>query len=244
MHTEKTPLLIGLRAARANLIPGLVVQVLMVAIVVAYYSFPAMQQCLAVLAEWKRNGGLLFSAFAAAMAGGVLPEILAIVIFQRGRVTPQNWKNIVFNMCLWGFEGMIVDLFYQLQGRLFGTGVDFWTIVKKAMVDQFVYTPILATPLSLGAYEWKNQGYALKGMSRVLTADYYKNKAVPTLVANWGVWIPLVAVIYSMPPLLQFPLFTLGLTFWVMLLTYITSQKQKTPLSFSGGVGDAPPPKS
>jgi TRAP-type C4-dicarboxylate transport system permease small subunit len=46
---------------------------------------------------------------------------------------------------------------------------------------------------------------------------------VPTLLATWSVWIPLMAIIYSLPLPLQFPLFSLALTFWVLLLTYMTN---------------------
>ncbi len=46
---------------------------------------------------------------------------------------------------------------------------------------------------------------------------------VPTLLATWAVWIPLMAIIYSLPLALQFPLFSLALTFWVLLLTYMTN---------------------
>jgi len=38
------------------------------------------------------------------------------------------------------------------------------------------------------------------------------------------VWIPLMAIIYSLPLALQFPLFSLALSFWVLLLTYMTNR--------------------
>jgi uncharacterized membrane protein YccC len=47
---------------------------------------------------------------------------------------------------------------------------------------------------------------------------------VPTLLATWVVWVPLMAIIYSLPYPLQFPLFSLALTFWVLLLTYMTNR--------------------
>jgi len=47
---------------------------------------------------------------------------------------------------------------------------------------------------------------------------------VPTLLATWVVWAPLMAIIYSLPYPLQFPLFSLALTFWVLLLTYMTNR--------------------
>jgi hypothetical protein len=37
-------------------------------------------------------------------------------------------------------------------------------------------------------------------------------------------WIPLMAIIYSLPLALQFPLFALALSFWVLLLTYMTNR--------------------
>jgi hypothetical protein len=242
MDNEKTPLFIGLRAAKANLIPGLIVQVAMASIVVAYYTQPAIHGWLSALAEIKRNGGLVFSALAAMVAGGLFPEILTVAVFQRWKIRRKNIGNMLFNMALWGTEGMIVDLFYRTQAHIFGSHVDFATVFKKVLVDQLIYTPFFATPFGVGCYEWKNRDYSPQGMSRVFTLAFYKNKSVPALVASWGVWIPLVSILYSLPSLLQFPLFTLGLTFWVMILTYVTSaQKKKSALSFSAPVADPSP---
>ena len=47
---------------------------------------------------------------------------------------------------------------------------------------------------------------------------HYRDKILPTLLATWAVWIPLMAIIYSLPLALQFPLFGLALSFWVLLL--------------------------
>src|SRR5437763_1035137 len=52
----------------------------------------------------------------------------------------------------------------------------------------------------------------------------YRDKVIPTLVATWAVWIPLMAIIYSLPLALQFPMFGLALSFWVLLLTYMTNR--------------------
>jgi hypothetical protein len=44
-----------------------------------------------------------------------------------------------------------------------------------------------------------------------------------------------MAIIYSLPFALQFPLFSIALTFWVLLLTYMTNR-------FAGKIqADAPP---
>jgi hypothetical protein len=58
VRTEhRRPLAVGLRAARANLIPALVIQTIVVAIVAAYYFHPPAREWLAHLAELKRQGG-------------------------------------------------------------------------------------------------------------------------------------------------------------------------------------------
>ncbi len=231
---EKTPLLIGLRAARANLIPGLLIQAAMIAIALAYYFWPAAREWLDVLATAKARGGLAFTLVASILAGAVLPELLTVLIFQRGILRRENLHSVLFLAVFWGFNGWCVDVFYQSQAWVFGSHADFATVCKKVLVDQFVYTPLFATPLGMFCYEWRNQNFAPAGMSRTLTWTFYKNKSFPALLASWGVWFPLVAVIYSLPSSLQFPIFSLALTFWVLMFSYINArarQPQTEPLS-------------
>ena len=66
---------------------------------------------------------------------------------------------------------------------------------------------------------------------------------LPVLVATWAVWIPLMAVIYSLPLALQFPLFALALAFWVLMMTYMTNRfagkieaDAELPISVAGNV--------
>ena len=66
---------------------------------------------------------------------------------------------------------------------------------------------------------------------------------MPVLITTWAVWIPLMAVIYSLPLALQFPLFALGLAFWVLMMTYMTNRfagkiegDVELPISVAGNV--------
>ncbi|HYG82419.1 MAG TPA: hypothetical protein VD861_18630, partial [Pyrinomonadaceae bacterium] len=137
MKTEHPrPLAVGLRAARANLIPALVIQTVVVAIVLAYYLHPPAREWLAQLAELKRRGGYLFSFAAGALAGGLLPELLKVAVFQKGRVRRENLNDLVFGVCFWGLMGAMVDAVYRAQALMFGTRVDFVTVFKKTLVDQ------------------------------------------------------------------------------------------------------------
>lgn len=75
----------GLRAARANLVPGLIVQALMLGMLLAYYFYPPMREWLNALAEIKQRWSYGYSALNAIIAGAVIPELLRIFVFQKGR---------------------------------------------------------------------------------------------------------------------------------------------------------------
>jgi len=123
-HTPRryeAPWLAGLRAARANLLPGLFVQAIMLSLVLGYYLLPATRELLDHLAAMKARWGFLYSAVSAVIAGAV----------------------------------------------------------------------------------------------------------IPTLFATWGVWIPIVAALYALPPLLQIPLFSLALSLWVILFTWMSEQRAR-----------------
>jgi hypothetical protein len=97
-------------------------------------------------------------------------------------------------------------------------------VAAKICIDQFGYNVLFAAPFGVLAYEWKNNGISLRPVRDLFTWIHYRDKIVPTLVATWAVWIPLMAIIYSLPLALQFPLFGLALSFWVLLLTYMTNR--------------------
>ncbi|XHR27462.1 MAG: hypothetical protein ACFUZC_16140 [Chthoniobacteraceae bacterium] len=219
------PLTLGLRAARANLVPGLIVQILMAAVVCAYFFYPPAREWLSHLALLKQRYGYGYSLVSGIIAGAILPEILAVTVLQKGKITRETWERLIFTICYWGFQSMVVDAFYRFQGVLFGTDPNVATVVKKVLVDQFIYTAFYANPFAMVCFEWKNSGYRLAGVKRVFTREFYQTVTLPTLLANWGLWIPVVCMIYSLPPLLQLPLQNLALTFWAMLLTWMTRRK-------------------
>jgi hypothetical protein len=223
MTKEKERLLaVGLRAARANLVPALVIQAAVVSVVLAYYFWEPARAWLARLAEFKRAGGYLFSLVSGALAGGLLPELLTVAVFQRGRVRRENLNGLVFGVCFWGLMGMMVDALYRAQALAFGDGVDLATVIKKAAVDQFLFTPFVSIPLTVAVFEWRHAGYRFAGTARVLSLDFYTRKVLPAVVSGVGFWLPVVLLVYCLPLPLQFPLFTLALTLWVMIFTWIS----------------------
>lgn len=215
--------MIGLRAARANFWPGLGLQVVMLLIVAAYFRADWAKPWFDRLAVIKARDGFAFSMAASMLAGAVLPEVLSVIFFQGGRPTRRNRDNLWFGVVFWAFSGLCIDLFYREQAVWFGTQPTMAVLVKKVMVDQFVYSALFAVPIAVWSYAWKNRRYRTDHLGEFFTTRFYSEKILPTLVANWGVWIPGTTLIYCLPSLLQIPLFNLALTFWSLMLAYINA---------------------
>lgn len=196
----------------------------MLAILLAYYFHPPTASILNRLAEYKQKHGFLFTIAASICAGAVLPEIFLIAVFQRWRPRSQNFRNFLFNAPFWAFDGMLVDLMYRMLAVWLGSRVTPGVVAAKICIDQFGYNPFFAAPYGIWGYAWKNGGYSWRSLRPLLTWNYYREHAVPVLVATWAVWIPLMAMIYSLPSALQFPLFALALSFWVLLMIYMTNR--------------------
>jgi hypothetical protein len=218
------PLAIGWEAARANAMPALLIQAMMLALLVAYYANHSLAAALLQFAEFKRTHGLLFVIIASITAGALIPEFFLVLFFQRGRPQLRNLRNLLFTIPVWGFDGSLVDLLYRSEAAWFGDVVTLPVVAAKICVDQFGYNPFFAAPFGVLTYEWKNSGISTRPIRELFTWKHYRDKIIPTLLATWAVWIPLMAVIYSLPLALQFPLFGLALSFWVLLLTYMTNR--------------------
>jgi hypothetical protein len=233
--TSRPALAIGWEAAKANAVPAFILQSAMLAILLAYYLSPPSASFLDRVAHYKEQHGLVFVVVAAIVAGAIVPELFVIVFFQRCHPRTQNLRNLAFTIPTWGADGILIDLMYRMNAVWFGDVITVPVVTAKILVDQLGYNPFIAAPLEVLIYEWKNEGFSWKSVRRALTWDHYRDKIVPTLLATWAVWVPLMAIIYSLPFALQFPLFSIALTFWVLLLTYMTNR-------FAGKIAaDAPP---
>lgn len=223
MSRKRTPWLIGLEAAKANAAPAFVLQAMMLAILIAYYLHPPSAVLLNGLAEYKRRHGIAFVLIASVVVGAILPELFVIVFFQRGRIRARNAGNFLFNAPFWALDGFLVNLMYRALAGWLGDRVTLPVVLTKICIDQFGYNPFFATPIGIWGYAWKNGCYSFSRLFPLLTWNYYREHGVPVLVATWAVWIPLVAIIYSLPFALQFPVFALVLAFWVLMMTYMTN---------------------
>lgn len=209
----------------------------MLLLVAAYYFSPRVASLLTAVADYKRAHGLTFVIVSTILAAAVLPELFLVALFQGGRFRSENLRNLLFTTPVWAVDGITVDLLYRGLAGLLGDQTTFSTVVAKICIDQFGYNVLFAAPYGVIAYGWKNSGFSADVLRGSFNFGYYRDKVVPTLFTTWGVWIPLMAMIYSLPLALQFPLFSLALTFWVLLLTYMTNRfagKTGQPMPWTG----------
>jgi hypothetical protein len=220
----------GVRAAQQNLPAMLALQSAMAALVAIYYCWPAGAGVLARYAAWQHAGGVLGAALATGFAGGVLSELSLVYFQSRGRWTWSNVDNMAFRWAFFFVSGAIVYEFYQWQAVWWGQGAALSVIVPKVLVDQFGYTVIWSTPYNTLLTRWQALRYSGRRLWMELYRDFVTERMLPVLVTNWMFWIPGVTLIYSMPLILQTPLFIFATATWGLLLPAVTRQEGPAPV--------------
>lgn len=212
----------GLRAGRANLIPGIVLWLCGTLIIVSYYYVPAARNSWEMVADAKEKYGFLFSACSTALFGGIIPYIFQwIAPSTRAGL---RWSHVGFFIVFWAVKGMEIDLFYRVQAWLWGDDNQLSTILIKVFVDQIVYVPIWVVPTMTLAYVFKDAGFRLSGLREKLGPTPYLTWCLPITLTNWIVWIPAVSLIYCLPLALQLPVQNLVLCLYVLIILFLTKK--------------------
>lgn len=212
----------GLNAAKKNAGPGLLLQAFALMMVLLYYFHAPTREIILKIPEIARHLGVLFPILVTSFSGGLIPFIFMVSRKEiaRGRYL----ANLLFMLIFWAVDGLIVDVLYKAQAKLFGDQSDTFTIIKKVCVDQFIFNPLWAVPLAVFAMHWKHCDFSFKIAKTRFSGALFTENMVSILLATWSVWIPAVAIIYSLPLALQFPLFNLALCFWSLLLTALSKK--------------------
>jgi hypothetical protein len=211
----------GLRAARANLVPGLALQAVALALVLAYYWHPPTRAVFEQLMALRARTGLLFSIVATAICGGVLPFLY--MRLQPATRAGYTWVSGLFFSVLWAYKGIEVEYWYRFLAWLVGNDAAVRTVAIKVFLDQFIYCPVWAVVVTVIAYAWQSAGFRWGPVAADFRAGHwYQRHILPATVANFGLWVPLTCLIYALPLPLQLPLFDLVLVFYTLLIAHIT----------------------
>jgi len=227
----------GLRGARANVRPGLVLQAAALAIVLAYYYHAPTRAALEQLMAFRARTGLVFGVFSTALFGGVLPFLYLRT--NPGTSVRGDWRQGAVLTAFWGYKGVEIELWYRLLAWLVGTGGGAGTIAIKTALDQFVYCPFFAVPLMAVVYQWCATGFSARAVAADFRATgWYGRTVLPTLLANLGVWLPAVAIIYALPTALQLPMQNIVLCFFTLMLAHMNRRRERRASRAPFGAAD------
>jgi len=223
----KTHLVEALRkgkiAARQNLIPGVVLQVIAVTLVLCYYNIDRFQYLLDIIGTWNIEFSPWFAVGMTMIFGGAIPLVIEAIRAIRRGLPQRTIRQVAFTLLLWGFNGALTAWFYQLQDVIFGSELTFWTVLKKVMVDQFVWVPIYVVPVFTLSFLWRDEHFSTANTQAALRRKTFLSRGLPLMISNWAVWIPAVSIVYAFPLALQMILMNLILVFWSLILTIFVS---------------------
>jgi hypothetical protein len=203
-------------AVRENIVPGFILQVFALSIVLTYFFFAPAIPVFEYIAQLKQKYSTGFGIVATAVFGGLLPFLL---LWQKKKIAKPIWQHLLFNILFWAFMGWLIDSFYQLQVFLFGSENDVTTIIKKVLLDQFVFSVFITSPFVCAMFIWRESNFGWQRTLSVIKLSYLNEKLPATILSTWIVWLPSVTLIYAMPTNLQLPLFNLVLFFFVLILS-------------------------
>ena len=214
-----TPWQIGVRAARANLVPGLVLQAAAAAFVAAYTFSPAFRAGLQTLVDWQTRYGIGFTILTRVVFNGIVPAAFCALV--PGLRVRRPWTALVFGMAWWGFMGANTHLFYALQARIWGTEATLATVLLKTATDMLVYSPFYASPIVAVAHLWQDQNYSFRATALQLGPGWYRRIVLPNQVPGWTFWAPCLLGLYALPTALQMPMSALLGCFWSLMCLQI-----------------------
>lgn len=213
----------GIEAVRRHWRPFVLLQVVALCLVVAYFKSEALRELCESLAAIRQRWGMVFSAVAAAVAGVVLPELAKVVALGQRRFDAVRLRNICFALPVFAFSGLFTDWQYRLFAWMYGNGSDWATVISKVLSDQFGTTPIYGVPYWIVIYAWRANRYDTRRTLGEISGRWYVMRVLPLLIPCWFFWVPMTMLIYSLPGPLQLWLFSFALGTWSLVMVFVAS---------------------
>lgn len=219
---------------KKNIIPGIVLLVVEAAIVICYYKCPPCSPVYAWITRFKDRWGILYSALATMVFGAVLPFFIGLFTGEIPHKPFLALATLGLLLVQWAGIGAITDRLYWVQGQLWGTDFSFKTVAIKVVCDQFIYTPCCGVWVVFWPFHWRNSGFSFSRCCSSLSLYFLWTTIAPMLITIWSIWIPSNSVIYSLPPALQVPAFTVVLCFANLILLFVSRTGSNTQVEHQG----------
>ena len=218
-HTLTEACRIGLESARVNAVPGLLLQAIALALVLAYYSIAPFESFLETLSKSPLLAGPGGAFVSRAFFGGILPGAI-MVSFPALR--PRFPLRTILAMTLyWGGMGVVVYGLYALQSMMFGDSNSLRVLLAKTAFDQLVYTVFVASMPNAAFNFVLSRDLSPARVRADWPANFTRQIWIPNLLANWVVWFPAMFLIYIFPRPLQTHVSGLVGCFWTLLCIQI-----------------------
>lgn len=185
-----------------------------------FYLLPGLQAVAEAAARFKTSGGLAFAAVSTAIACVTIPEIGKCLMKQ----PPTPLRDYPFLFMFWAGIGIMVDLFYSYLAQTVGGGTSPPIVATKVLWDQAIFSPLITMPYGVFLFAFKEGGYRLSGVPKVLSGGVGWRRWLATTVTCWGFWIPTVTAIYALPGDVKFLMFLAMEGTWGVLLVHILSR--------------------
>ena len=189
-----------------------------IALVIAYSHNESVTLAFDRIGAWKEDFSPWFAILSTAIFGSLIPWVVQALLPSKGQGQP--FRQVPWLFLFWGIHGWQVDWLYRLQSKVFGHGTDATTIIAKTLVDQFLWSPLLAMPQVLLSYLFIENELSPRRFQAALRRKGYLARAIPLIITNWVVWIPAVALIYLFPLPLQLPLQNIVLALWCLIISF------------------------
>ena len=188
-----------------------------------YYHSRILATAIDSFAAWKASGGLFLSALLTALAGTVLPEAVRTLVGPDRSWNRERFRRSIWNFLFFGFNGLLVDLFYLLQASLFGVGPTYQVVLPKIALDFFGFIPWVALPMSVSYFLWLELGWNPIRILRAWNWSLYRDRVLPLLIPDITYWGPILIFLYGLPRPLQIPFFLLAFSGWSLAFVFIGS---------------------
>lgn len=213
----------ALNAIKSNWRPIVLIQIGFLVFVFLYYRTPSLQKLPESVKALRSQFGLAFTLVSIWIASLVVPEIAKFVTRQNeARVT---WKDVPFLMAYYGCIGFLLDVFYSFIGRWVGADASFWTVVKKVLLDQLVFSIFLSMPLGTLVFMFRDGGFKPAGFMKLWRAGEFPKRFFPLLITCWLYFGPVTVAMYSLPVELNFPVSMAAQAAWGIIIVAVASKQ-------------------
>ncbi len=213
----------GLLAVRRFYRVFIFFQTIAIGLYFCYEHIPSVRTSVDTFAHWKSSGGIFLSALLTALAGTVLPETVRTVVGPDRIWSTQRLRKLGWNFLFFGFNGLLVDLFYVLQVHLFGLGHTLSVLLPKMALDCLVFIPWICLPMTVSYFLWLELSWSPAQILRAWNWPLYRDRVLPLLFPDYLYWIPIIFFLYGLPLNLQIPFFLLAFSGWSLAFVFIAS---------------------